>query len=54
LLGFAIAGTDWNRPVAFRYVEVVGIPEPSTIALGSLSAFALASFAFRSRLLRVR
>jgi hypothetical protein len=52
LLGFAIAGTDWNRPVAFRFVEVIAIPEPSTIALGSVSGVALASFAFRNRLRR--
>jgi hypothetical protein len=54
LSAFALAGADWNKPVAFRYVEVVAIPEPSTIALGYLSGVALASFAFRNRLLRVR
>jgi RNA polymerase sigma factor (sigma-70 family) len=53
LFGFPPA-SDWNQPVAFRYVEVVAIPEPSSMALGSLSAFALASFAFRSRLRRIR
>ena len=26
---------DWNRPVVFRHVELVAIPEPSSIALGS-------------------
>jgi hypothetical protein len=36
----------------FRHVELVAIPEPSSIALGSLSAVALASFAFRRRLRR--
>ena len=46
--------SDWNKPAAFRYVEVVAIPEPSSLALGSLSAVTLASFAFRTRLLRVR
>jgi RNA polymerase sigma factor (sigma-70 family) len=38
-------------PVAFRYFHVV--PEPSSAAISVLGAVALASFAFRSRLLRV-
>jgi hypothetical protein len=46
--------SDWNKPAAFRYVEVVAIPEPSSVALGSLSGVALATFAFRTHLLRVR
>jgi RNA polymerase sigma factor (sigma-70 family) len=46
--------SDWNQPVAFRHVELIAIPEPSSIALGSLSAVALASFAFRRRLVRFR
>jgi hypothetical protein len=41
---------------AFRYVHVAEtpIPEPATAALGSLAFIALASFAFRTCLLRVR
>ena len=41
---------------AFRFVQVAEtpIPEPATVALGSLGAVALASFAFRARLCRVR
>jgi RNA polymerase sigma factor (sigma-70 family) len=46
--------SDWNKPAVFRHVELIAIPEPSSIALGSLSAAALASFAFRTRLLRTR
>jgi RNA polymerase sigma factor (sigma-70 family) len=37
--------------VAFRHFQLV--PEPSSVTLGSLSGIALASFAFRSRLVRV-
>jgi hypothetical protein len=36
----------------FRHVELVAIPEPSSIALDSLGAVALAGFAFRTRLVR--
>jgi RNA polymerase sigma factor (sigma-70 family) len=46
--------SDWNRPAVFRHVELVAIPEPSSIALGSLSAVALAIFACRTRLVHPR
>jgi hypothetical protein len=46
--------SDWNKPVAFRHVEVAPIPEPSTAALGSLGVVAVAAFGFRNRLNRVR
>jgi hypothetical protein len=41
---------------AFRYVHVAEtpIPEPATVALGSLGFVALASFAFRIRMVRIR
>jgi hypothetical protein len=44
------AGTP--SPVAFRFVNAV--PEPSSVALGSLGFVALAGFVFRARLLRIR
>jgi hypothetical protein len=38
-------------PVAFRHFQL--IPEPSSMALGSLSGFVLVSFAIRIRLLHI-
>jgi hypothetical protein len=46
--------SDWDKPAVFRHVELVAIPEPSSVVLGSLSAIALGSFAFRIRLRRCR
>jgi RNA polymerase sigma factor (sigma-70 family) len=42
---------DPKFPVAFRYFQAV--PEPSSVALGSLSGIVLASLAFRTRLVHV-
>ncbi len=44
--------SDWNKPVAFRYVST-SVPEPSTAVLGSLGLLALAAYAYRVRLGRV-
>jgi hypothetical protein len=45
-----------NGTATFRYIHVADmpIPEPSSLALGSLGAAALASLAFRLRPRRVR
>jgi hypothetical protein len=45
-------GPGAHSQVAFRYFEA--IPEPSTVALGSLGFVALAAFGVRTRLNRVR
>lgn len=44
-----------NGVATYRYVWVADmpIPEPSTIALSSLGAIALAAYAFRARLSRI-
>jgi RNA polymerase sigma factor (sigma-70 family) len=54
-------GVYYNPPDSggtgtFRYIHVasIPIPEPSPVILASLGALSLGSFAFRSRLLRVR
>jgi RNA polymerase sigma factor (sigma-70 family) len=47
----ARVGAGGQSQVAFRHFAAV--PEPNTIALGSLGSVALASFTFRNRLLRV-
>jgi RNA polymerase sigma factor (sigma-70 family) len=47
--------SEASHSIAFRFVHVADmpIPEPTSVALGSLGFVALASFAFRTRLNRV-
>jgi hypothetical protein len=44
-----------NGAATFRFVHIadMSIPEPPAVALGSLGAVALASFAFSNRLHRI-
>jgi RNA polymerase sigma factor (sigma-70 family) len=51
-VGVGVGGGASQTQVAFR--DFAAVPEPSTVALGSLGFVALASFAFRGRLRCIR